>query len=92
MKITKRQLKQIIKEEKTKLLKEYGQGEIYDLPDYAEFLMLAVTDEAAAIEWVRGFIERWGSNRYIDQEEMQSWVNEAKKIVRGFAEDLNYSL
>ena len=92
MKITKRQLKQIIKEEKTKLLKEYQQGEIYDLPDYAEFLMLAVTDAAAAIEWVRGFIDRQGPNRFQDQEEMQSWVDEAKKTVRGLAEDLNYSL
>ncbi len=91
MKITKRQLKQIIKEEKAKLLKEQT-GEIYDLPDYAEFLMLAVTDEPAAIEWVRGFIDRHGPNRFQDQEEMQSWVDAAKSTVRSIAEDLKYSL
>ena len=92
MKITRRQLKQIIKEEKTKLLKEYQKGEIYDLPDYAEFLMLAVTDEPAAIEWLRGFIDRQGPQRFQDQEEMQSWVDSAKELLRGIAEDMTYSL
>ena len=91
MKLAKRQLKHIIKEEKAKLLKEQT-GEVYDLPDYAEFLMLAVTDEPAAIEWLRGFIERHGPNRFQDQEEMQSWVNEAKSTVQEFGRDLFYSL
>ena len=91
MKLTKRQLKHIIKEEKAKLLKEQT-GEIYDLPDFAEFMMLAVTDEAAAIEWVRGFIDRQGPNRFYDEEEMQSWVDAAKSAVRNLAEDLRYSL
>lgn len=91
MKLTKKQLKQIIKEEKAKLLKEQT-GEIYDLPDFAEFMMLAVTDEAAAIEWLRGFIDRHGPNRFQDQEEMQSWVDAAKSTVLSMAEDLKYSL
>ena len=91
MKLTKKQLKQVIKEEKAKLLKERT-DELYDLPDFAEFMMLAVTDEAAAIEWLRGFIDRQGSNRFQDQEEMQSWVNEAKSTVQEFGRDLFYSL
>ena len=91
MKITRRQLRQIIKEEKAKLLKEQT-GEIYDLPDFAEFMMLAVTDEAAAIEWLRGFIDRQGSQRFQGEEEMQSWVDAAKSTVRSMAEDLKYSL
>ena len=91
MKLTKKQLKHIIKEEKAKLLKEQT-GEVYDLPDYAEFLMLAVTDEPAAIEWLRGFIDRQGPQRFQDQEEMQSWVDSAKELLRGIAEDMTYSL
>ena len=54
--------------------------------------MLAVTDEPAAIEWLRGFIERHGPNRFQDQEEMQSWVDSAKELLRGIAEDMTYSL
>ena len=91
MKLTKKQLKHIIKEEKAKLLKE-RKDELYDLPDYAEFLMLAVTDEPAAIEWLRGFIDRQGPQRFQDQEEMQSWVDSAKELLRGIAEDMTYSL
>ena len=83
MKLTKKQLKQIIKEQT---------GEIYDLPDFAEFMMLAVTDEAAAIEWLREFIDRQGPNRFQDQEEMQAWVVEAKSTVQEFGRVLFYSL
>jgi len=91
MKITKRQLKHIIKEEKAKLLKEQT-GEIYDLPDYAEFMMLAVTDEDAAIDWLYEFVERHGPNRYTDREEFQGFVERAKELVVSFGESLQHDL
>ena len=89
MKLTKKQLKHIIKEEKAKLLKERT-DELYDLPDYAEFLMLAVTDEDAAIDWLYQFVER--RKGYTDREEFQEYVERAKRAVTVFGERLLYDL
>lgn len=89
MKLTKKQLKQIIKEERSKLLKEQA-DELYDLPDYAEFLMLAVTDEDAAIDWLYQFVER--RKGYTDREEFQEYVDRAKRAVAVFGERLLYDL
>lgn len=89
MKLTKKQLKHIIKEEKAKLLKE-RKDELYDLPDYAEFLMLAVTDEDAAIDWLYQFVER--RKGYTDREEFQEYVDRAKRAVAVFGERLLYDL
>lgn len=52
MKITKRQLKRIIREERESLLAE-GIAVRPELADYTEFLMMATTDRSAAVEWLK---------------------------------------
>lgn len=52
MKITKRQLRRIIREEKEALLSE-GIEVRSELADYTEFLTMVTTDKLAAIEWLK---------------------------------------
>jgi hypothetical protein len=86
MKISKRQLKQIIKEEKQKLLKE--QSGAYGLADWAEFFMLAATDEPGAMAWLQEYADANGWTLY----EAEYHVKEAKEYLRHFGEQFDQNL
>ena len=86
MKISKRQLKRIIKEEKQKLLKE--QMGAYALSDWAEFFMLAATDEPGAMAWLQEYAVANGYTLY----EAEYHVKEAKEYLRHFADELDQTL
>ena len=86
MKISKRQLRQIIKEEKRKILNE--QSGAYALADWAEFFMLAVTDAAAAEQWLADYAQSQGMALY----EAAYHVKEAQEYIRHFAEQFDQNL
>ena len=86
MKVSKRQLKQIIKEEKQKLLKE--QSGAYALADWAEFFMLAATDEAGAMAWLQEYANTNGYALY----EAEYHVREAQEYLRHFGDELDMTL
>ena len=97
MKVTKRQLQRIIKEERSKVLKEQTGAGIYSLPDFAELFMLAVTDEQAAMDWLREYTEsRAGlpGSRVdaVSDEELAASMRSAISDLKQFAEDLEYSI
>ena len=86
MKISKRQLKQIIKEEKQKILNE--QGGAYALSDWAEFFMLAATDAAAATQWLADYAQANGYTLV----EAEYHVKQAQEYLRHFADELDMAL
>ena len=57
MKISKTQLRRIIKEEKKALLFEQL-GVNPELDDYTDFLKLVATDRAGAISWLKEYTQR----------------------------------
>ena len=86
MKISKRQLKQIIKEEKQKILNELAGGTA--LSDWAEFFMLAATDAAGAEQWLADYAQAKGMALY----EAAYHVKEAQEYLRHFAEQFDSAL
>ncbi len=86
MKISKRQLKQIIKEEKQKILKEQAAGTA--LSDWAEFFMLAATDAAGAEQWLADYAQAKGMAMY----EAAYHVREAQEYLRHFADEFDSNL
>ena len=86
MKISKRQLKQIIKEEKQKILNEQAGGTA--LSDWAEFFMLAATDAAAAEQWLADYAQAKGMAMY----EAAYHVREAQEYLRHFADEFDQNL
>ncbi len=86
VKISKRQLRQIIKEEKQKLLNE--QAGAYALSDWAEFFMLAATDAAGAEQWLADYAQANGMALY----EAAYHVKQAQEYLRHFADELDGAL
>ena len=86
MKISKRQLRQIIKEEKQKILSEGTAGTALD--DWAEFFMLAATDAAAAEQWLADYAQGQGMAMY----EAAYHVKQAQEYLRQYASELDAAL
>ncbi len=86
MKISKRQLKQIIKEEKQKILNEQAGGSA--LSDWAEFFMLAATDAAGAEQWLADYAQGQGMNLY----EAAYHIKQAQEYLRQFADEFDANL
>lgn len=94
MKITKRQLKRIIKEEKEALLAEQAAARP-ELVDYTDFLVLATTDRAAAVEWLKEFSKRRTGSpshpEYTD-EHYEHIVGVTITSLNGLLRNLQYAL
>ena len=89
MKITKRQLKKIIKEEKLALLSESQRlGVSPELIDYGEFIKLVVTDRSAAINWLK----QSSQLSSISDEEYDQIVGITLTRLRSMLRDLEYFL
>ena len=86
MKISKRQLRQIIKEEKQKILSEATAGTALD--DWAEFFMLAATNAAAAEQWLADYAQGQGKPLM----EAAYHVKQAQEYLRQYASELDAAL
>ena len=89
MKISKRQLKKIIREEKLALLSESQRLSVSpELIDYGEFIKLAVTDRSAAINWLK----QSSQLSSISDEEYDQIVGITLTRLRSMLRDLEYFL